>query len=483
MNKFSNYVLSFILLLGSLTAAQANIFDYVTVEKLKNNKEAQSVFITKKDKHKLLEKYPNQELYKKLENLFYASVVKFDQDSNHRCELNLISYFRDALESNELDLANINDYLKLLLINQSIDDILYEFTIGINKDINELNEIDIKYTKSKKRNKSYKKDKLVSNNDLNELYQPFIGSWPDEKNTCLYQEFNYIISNLKDKQSKKEKKLNYKKKIKLMGKLNEASFKSGLITKGAYKKLEYLRKKSFITERMIRLDDYFYIILNAKDKMASGTQQYEIINIEDENDFSTEKMRRFSKLTRRKKLYNKYDPTQIIMLAKVFENASRRAGVDPDIESQAPYIAQEYSYLDDNGKSVTKVEKIILDPQSQYNWARRMMRTEISNLEMMDAFYGKKVFFNEVIMAAFETGYITIEDISYAVQYDDLWNPSKSKFERIIGYIFRATSIATFFLPPPYNIFVPLGISITEGIVDSKLEGGRGNENPATIIN
>ena len=120
MNKFSNYVLSFILLLGSLTAAQANIFDYVTVEKLKNNKEAQSVFITKKDKHKLLEKYPNQELYKKLENLFYASVVKFDQDSNHRCELNLISYFRDALESNELDLANINDYLKLLLINQSI---------------------------------------------------------------------------------------------------------------------------------------------------------------------------------------------------------------------------------------------------------------------------------------------------------------------------------------------------------------------------
>lgn len=224
------------------------------------------------------------------------------------------------------------------------------------------------------------------------------------------------------------------------------------------------------------------IILQAKNQMIPLKRTYKPIKLEDEDKFASERMKRFSKLTRRKLLYRKYDETQIIILAQIMQKASRRMGVDLDTESGTPYISQEFSVLQPNGERRTYVEKFDLDPQSQFNLARRLLRKDMLEAQMMDTFNGLKITYEDLVMAAFETGYITIEDISLVVRYDDLWNPETSKFERVSGFVFKIAGYTTFFLPPPWNIIGTIAIGVVEGIVEKKNSTGVENDNPATFI-
>jgi hypothetical protein len=106
----------------------------------------------------------------------------------------------------------------------------------------------------------------------------------------------------------------------------------------------------------------------------------------------------------------------------------------------------------------------------------------MTETQMMDIFTGLKITYSDIVMAAFETGYISIEDLAYAVRYDDLWNPDTSKFERVMGFVFKVSGYATFFLPPPWNVVGTIALGIVEGIVDGKNKTGAENDNPATFI-
>jgi hypothetical protein len=209
---------------------------------------------------------------------------------------------------------------------------------------------------------------------------------------------------------------------------------------------------------------------------------YKPRRIEEENEFSSKKVKRFSKVTRRKLLYAKYDETQIVLLAQVLQKASRRMGVDADTESKKPIITQEFSVLQANGERENYVETIELDPQSQYNLARRLLRKDMVELQMMDMFVSQKITHEDVVMAALETGYVSLEEIEFVIQYDDLWNPEKTQFEEISGFIFTVAGYTTFFLPPPWNITASIALGVVEGIVDSKNRKGSENDNPATFI-
>jgi hypothetical protein len=169
-------------------------------------------------------------------------------------------------------------------------------------------------------------------------------------------------------------------------------------------------------------------------------------------------------------------------MAQVLQKASRRMGVDPDVISSRPVITQSFDVMGDDGIVRNYVEELELDSQSQFNLARRRMRKDILDLEAMDIFNGTRIFYDEVVMAAFETGYLTIEDIEYAIRYDDLWNPTKTRFDRISGFIFSFTGYATFFVPPPYNVTASLGLAIIQGIVNSNNVKGEDNDNAATFI-
>jgi hypothetical protein len=462
-------------LMISISAAHAYI-SKEDVQKLRNDKEVRIMAFSKKEQKNILEKYQDNDFNKTLENIFYSSVREYANGTQKKCELNLISLIQEKLVNEQLnhDQQSLEEYLKALRVNQSIDDILYEIMTGISNDYFAFQEL--KLERNTFRLKPRKK-KLFENNDIEELFSRF-AVWPDDKDRCSYQEFFKLKSSIK--QPKYPKKPSTKSSH--LEDLILKAYKEEIIPRSSYHRLEYLRSKSRMSKSYIWLSDYLRNIIFAKNKMRPKNEEYQVINLADEDKFSSERIKRFSKITRRKLLYRKYDENQIIMLAQVLQKSSRRMGVDPDTISQAPYITQEFNILTPDGSRQTYVERIDLDPQSQYNLARRLLRKDVVELQMMETFNKVKITHEDVVMAAFETGYITIEDIQYVVKYDDLWNPNTSDFEKAVGFVRTVAGYGTFFLPPPWNITASIALGVIEGAIMKKHRNGAENDNPATFI-
>jgi len=361
-------------------------------------------------------------------------------------------------------------------VTQNIDDIFYEIMVNVINDYFALMEID--RTPQRVAGSLRIKAQLLEHNDANEHYAPF-KTWPNELENCAYQDYVHlknIIFNERGVLSTETRDFQQ---------LNSYALAKGIITDVTFRKLEYLRGTSSINDRSLWLQDYFKVLFSAKNKMVPNHRaiyvDWEGLN-GIETKFAVERVKRARGMTRRKLLYQKYDSTQIVQLAQILQRASRRMGTDPDTKSSAPVIVQEFEVTERSGQRRTYVERHELDPQSQYNYARRMMRRDITALQMMDSYKNLKITYEDIIMASFETGYISAEDIDVVAKYDDLWNPSKTRFQRIMGFIFKLGGYSTFFVPPPFNLVASIGLGITESIFDRKYETGADNDNPDTII-
>ena len=445
-----------------------------TIYKLKNDKEVIIRSIKKSERTRVTEKFPSKIENDRITNVFYSTIKQFIDTEDQLCELRLIDLLKTNFEKARIDHTEegMQDIFIMLRLTHAIDDILYDILTGVNKDFN---EIGILKLNKKLRRISFKHKKLLNSNDLGELFSGF-KVWPDESSRCSYNEFIYVKNAILNKDKKlSDKKSQFKVLI-------EKAYKANVFDLATFNKLEYLRKKSFIMERNYWLKDYFKVIFNAKNKMRPIKATYVVKNIEDEDGFTTDRIRRFSRMTRRQLLYKKYDETQIILLAQTLQKASRRMGVDPDTESGRPVITQEFRTLTESGERETYVEKIELDPQSQYNLARRLLRKDMTELQMMEAFVGLKITYEDLVMASFETGYITFEDLEFVVKYDDLWNPNKTDFERIIGFTFNIAGVSSIFLPPPWNISATIALGVIEGLILNTRRNGAENDNPATFI-
>ena len=440
---------------------------------LQNDKEPMVTAFSKKERQKIIDKYSVPAEVQKHSLIFYSSVQDTLNNNPGVCEFGLVSTYINKLTASNYpaDEKSIEEYLKVLRVDHTIDDILYKIVSDANKDYFALKNLNT----SKKLSKIGAPKKLLDNNDVEDLFEG-LATWPNDRTSCTYQTFAYVKNNIWESQTKKS--TSAKDVRDMMGE----AYKRDLISLETYHKLLYLNNKADIDKRDLWLRNYLQIVFLAKNKMVPNQKTYTVKNIEDENSFSTEKIRRFSKITRRRNLYRKYDETQIILLSQVLQKASRRMGTDPDTESKTPYITQEFIVRGKNGKKETVVETLKLDPQSQFNLARRRLRKDMVDLQMMDLFNKTTITYEDVVMAALETGYVTLEDMQHVVQYDDLWNPNISRFEKVSGFIFTVAGYSTFFIPAPWNVVATIALGVAEGIVDNKLSTGEDNDNPATFI-
>lgn len=466
-----------LVLLASLLLASSS-FASITLEevkKIKNDKEVTISSFNKSEKERILAKYNDQTKNKILTNVFYNTVWEFLNDDSKQCEADFHSRLESNLERASLanDKESINEHLKYLRSTNAIDDILFEIIIAINEDASAMKAIDLKKSFLKP---LFPHKSRLEKNALEDLYWRF-KKWPDEKTSCSTQEYIRLRDSIiTQKDSVKERE-------KFLKTLNANALMKDMISLETYNRLEFFRKDSNLSKRNIWLNDYFKIIFNAKNRMAPISKGYEIKDLDKEDNFASERYKRFSKLTQRKILYQKYNETQIILLAQIMQKASKRMGVDPDTISSSPVIVQEYSTLNEKGEREISVEKIELDVQSQYNLARRLMRKDITDTQMMSVFNGINISYSDIVMASLEVGYISLEDVQFVVKYDDLWNPETTKFERMSRFVFSLVGYSTFFLPPPWNATASLALGIIENIVDNKYNNnGANNDNPGAII-
>lgn len=445
------------------------------VNKIKNDKEVIISSFDKDEVFRIKEKFSNVNERDEIKKIFIKNMHIYLNKKELHCELKYISsimvdFFRINIKWNEDEMI---DVFKMLRVENSIDDVFFDVLVNIVKDYYVLSKIDLAKKPSASFFNNY--EKKAEGYNVQELFSNF-KTLPDEVGACSYQEFVKIrdsLGSFKDSNSKK---------VKILKNLAMFAFEKKIISVQSYNQINFLAEKSTLSKRKLWMNDYLRIIFFAKDKMIPFKRNYKVINIEDENVFSSERIKHFSRITRRKLLFQKYDESQIILLSQVMKKASQRMGVDPDTKESAMYIVHEYQIEKAKGETENYVEKIELDTQSQFNLARRLLRKDMVALQMMDSFQKTNITYEDLVVASLETGYISLDDIEYVVKYDDLWNPEISKIDRIVNMTFRIVGYGTFVLPPPWNITAALALSIVEGIIDSKNINGVSNDNPNTFI-
>ena len=445
------------------------------VNKIKNDKEVMISSFDKDEIVRIKEKFSNENEKQKIKKIFTNNLYTYLNRNVSHCELKYISnlfveLFNINIKWNEDEMTDI---FKMLRVENTIDDIFFDILVNVTKDYYALEKIDLKKVPSGNVFKNY--EKKAKDYNIEEVFSGF-KKFPDEIGACSYQEFvkaRDSLGGFKDSRSDK---------VKILKNLAMFAFENKIIPVKSYNEIMFLSDESTIGKRKIWMNDYLRIIFFAKDKMIPFKRSYKVINLGDENVFSSERIKHFSRITRRKILFQKYDESQIILLSQVMKKASRRMGVDPDSKTTGMYIVHEYQVEEAVDKSENFVERIEIDTQSQFNLARRLLRKDMVALQMMDSFQKINVTYEDLVVASLETGYISLDDIEYVVKYDDLWNPEISKIDRIVNITFRIIGYGTFVLPPPWNITAALALSIVEGIVDSKNINGASNDNPNTFI-
>lgn len=438
----------------------------IDLELLQNNKEPFSRILDKEDIKDLVEAYPLSSV-DAINEILKQSINEV-MSNPRQCDLGLIDSVvtKLSIAGYPVEEKDLKEYIYSLRAHNLIDDILTSLLV-------DLNELHYDIQNKSHKVKGYKlSGPLYDANDLSNLYGD-LKELPNEKDLCLLGAWYGIINNYKT--------TNDKRKDKYIRALNYFALEENYIDRNTYNVLETLRE-SDILERKIFLSGYLNKTFFAKDLLVPFNARRYDISVEDRDDYVMKKIGWFNNTSKREYLYNKYSDEQLIVLTNVLKKASIRMGADPDYESDIPVISQDIFYTDETGETTQFTDNYVLaSALDQYEYAVRRMRMEIYNLQMFKAFSNVKVEFEDIVLAALETGYITHEEVGLALKYDDLWNREKSKLAKALGLVMRVGGMAVFYLPPPYNVIGAIGVTLINAKVINKPRG-ENNDNPTSIF-
>jgi hypothetical protein len=290
--------------------------------------------------------------------------------------------------------------------------------------------------------------------NLEKIYQEF-AVYPDETNTCSLGAFFRVISNVKAKN-----KIELNLKIK---KLNYLAYQKSIISNESYKRLETLRKNN-VWNWPVYLNKYFEIAKNAKDLLSiSGP-------VDDPAPFSTAYANRKAKLTQRERLYKNYNSTQIIILTEIIQKTAKR------MEAGYAAINIHYNTPDE------EIETYVLSPMEKYRMALKMLRKDMGEVMRGDNFSGISIEYEDLIAAAYETGYLKAEELELVLKFEEFWNPKSPKWKVYANFAFSLAGSASFFLPPPWNIVGAIGLVVTQSQIIRSNKKANVDDNWNSII-
>lgn len=460
LRALASFIICASVLFTGISNAQVSDFS-----KFFNDKELSSSLLDSAQLERLTSQYSDYYAQTLFELL--AEAMDEFNDRSRACDLGLAEILEQKLQSRNISPTQHKEYLGILRAHNKIDDILYEI---LQKSLALQNKLELAAQAPVKVDNRLLlfTPKVLKRNDVSALYAPF-KSWPDEDSVCSLGAFYGLradAANEKGKISKRELRI-----------LNTEAYHQGIISPDIYMKLQVLVDEDAL-DWPIYIGGYQDKIADAKNVM----QYTEPLPLEDDMErFASEYVKRRKKLTRRKSLYYKYNATQIVMLAQVLERASMRMGLDPDVETSTPEIVTNYVMRRDGSQS-SFTETYELSPAEQFEFARKRLRMDILELGASKTFAGKEIVYEDIIMAALETGYISHHDIEYVIKYDDIWNPDISPWDKFKKYAFSIAGTAAFYLPPPWNVVGAVGMVFINTKLSSK-KGHEGHENPANIFN
>lgn len=426
----------FVLLLASalLAVANANAFD---VKLLANNKEANSRELGSKDLANLqqwVKQHGVEEAELKVLALKALEVTMNEEEKiDTTCELGLIA--RLTNHARESGLIGQSEEIYTLAVflrkHNMIDDIFFKLlrnSTNVRVDLATRGNARLPFNRPNGTG-------LENGLDIKKLYEPF-QTWPDDVKNCTLDTYYNMILKLTWKTSKERDAK--------VQKLNYHAYRQGVINLEIYNKLEVLRNRA-ILEWPITLKRYVDVVNNAKDKLTKSAES------KTENTFSEKYVSRKEKLTQRGRLFKFFNSTQIMMLAQIIEKTAKRM--------DAKQVSLNWQYTED---PQGETEIYIFSPMEQYRAAIKMLRKDMGEVMRSEAFKNTGLDYDDLIAAAYETGYIKSEELDYVLKFEDFWNPQTPKWKTYASFAFSLAGTATFYLPPPWNIIGAVALVLTQ---------------------
>jgi hypothetical protein len=174
------------------------------------------------------------------------------------------------------------------------------------------------------------------------------------------------------------------------------------------------------------------------------------------SDFITTKAPK-TKTSYRIRLMENYTDLQIMLMADVIKRLRTR------LEAKRVTIQIE----EDN----EEVEVITLEPMERFRLAIKLLRKEMALLSLNTYFNGRSPDYMDLITASYETSLIPASELKELGGLQEIWNPTKTFWEKASVWIRTFSSVATIALPQPYGFIPALVLVVIEATV------GKGSDN------
>jgi hypothetical protein len=105
----------------------------------------------------------------------------------------------------------------------------------------------------------------------------------------------------------------------------------------------------------------------------------------------------------------------------------------------------------------------------KYRVSINMLKKEMAETMRSENFAGLPIEYEDLVSAAFETGYIKSDELDPIIKFEEIWNPKEKKWKTYANFAFSLVGSASFYLPPPWNIVGAIGLVVIQSkLIDKK---------------
>ncbi|MFA6237714.1 MAG: hypothetical protein WC635_10340 [Bacteriovorax sp.] len=252
------------------------------------------------------------------------------------------------------------------------------------------------------------------------------------KSLCIEDTYRSIYFSLVKESAKFGKHLKH---------LNKIAFDRDLISEAEFRRLETMRAGK-VYEWPLSLSSYAQTLDTLAKRFPDRVKESsELITDNSEGKFRNKKSLRQS-------LHEKYNSTQIILLANMVRDLKKRL--------EASDISININYPDQ------PTEIISLSPMEKFRFILKLLRKELSTINNSSLLNGRSASYIDIITAAYEVGYISSAEIEQLAALEDIWNPKKTSQEKVMFWVKRFGGVASILLPPPFGFVSVMAIMLID---------------------
>jgi len=170
---------------------------------------------------------------------------------------------------------------------------------------------------------------------------------------------------------------------------------------------------------------------------------------------ASKKKKKTHGLSYRLAFYQRYNATQIDLMAKAFYRFNRR------ISAKKVYLT--YDFEGDGSDT----EVVHLSLTEQYDVAVNQLHNEYADvMTSSELFQGRKIEFEDLVLAGLETGYVPAQELNEILKIDDRWNPPEATgFRKVMTIIQKYGGPLLILVPPPFNMISSLSLVLVQSVI------------------